>query len=58
MRVFLGGSKNFLVTLSVMCRECMYSMRVHISLTIAFVRLQVSGLYVLRSCRFVWILMR
>ena len=34
MRVFLGGSKNSAVALSVMCWECIYSMIVHVSLTI------------------------
>ena len=58
MRVFLGGSKNSFVALSIMCLECIYSMRVHVSLTIALVGLKVSGLYVLRSCRCVWILVR
>ena len=38
--------------------QCIYSMRVHVSLTIALVGLQVSGLYVLWSCRCVWILAR
>ena len=44
--------------MSSMCWECTYSMRVHVSLTIALVGLQVSGLYVLRSCRCVWSLLR
>ena len=51
MRVFLGVSKNSMVPLSIMCWECIYSMRVHASLAIAFVRLWLSGLYVLWSCR-------
>ena len=51
MRVLLGGSKNSMV-------ECIYSMRVHESLAIALVELWVSGLYVLWSCRCVWILVR
>ena len=29
MRVLLGGSKCYLVALSIMCWECIYSMRVH-----------------------------
>ena len=33
VRVFLGGSKNSLVALSIMCWEGIYSMRVHVSLT-------------------------
>ena len=40
-----------MVALSTMCWECIYSMRVHASLNIALVGLQVSGLYALRSCR-------
>ena len=52
VRVFLGGSKNSQMALSIMCLECIYSMIVHV------VGLQVSGLYVLRSCRQVWILAR
>ena len=35
MQVFLGGSENELVALSIMCWECTYSMRVHVLLTIA-----------------------
>ena len=40
------------MALSIMCLECIYSMIVHV------VGLQVSGLYVLRSCSQVWILAR
>ena len=38
-RVFLKGSKNSLVALSIMCWEYTDSMRVHVSLTIALVGL-------------------
>ena len=55
---FLGGCKNSKVTLSIMCWECIYSMRVHASLAIALVGLCVSGLYILWSCKSVWILVR
>ena len=58
LQVFLGGSKNSLTTLSIMCLEYIYSMRVHVSFTIALVGLQVSGLYVFWSSRRVWILVR
>ena len=58
MQVFLGDSKNSLVALLIMCLECIYSMRVHAPLVIALVGLCVSGLYVLWSCRYVWILVR
>ena len=58
VRVFLGSSKNSLVALSIMCWKCIYYMRVHLSLIIAHVGLQLSGLYLLRSCRCVWILVR
>ena len=51
MGIFVGGSKNSMVAFSVMCWECIYSMRVHASLAIALVELWVSGLYVLWSCR-------
>ena len=47
MQVFLEGSKNYLVALSIMCWECISSIRVHVSLTIALVGLLESGLYVL-----------
>ena len=35
MRVFSGGSKNSLVALSIMRWECIYSMRVNVSLITA-----------------------
>ena len=56
--IFLGGSKISLVALPIMCWECIYSMKVHVSLTIALAGLQVSGLYVLQSCRCMWSLVR
>ena len=58
MRVFLEGSKNSMVAFSLMCSECIYCMRVWASLAIALVGLWMSVLYVLWSCRFVWILER
>ena len=58
LQVFLGDSKNSLATLSIMCLEYIYSMRVHVSFTIALVGLQVSGLFVFWSSRRVWILVR
>ena len=36
MRVFLGGSKNSLVALSIMCWECIYSMRLESGCIIAY----------------------
>ena len=57
-QVFLGGNKNPLLTLSIICWQCIYFMIVHVSLTVALGGLQVSGLYVFLSCRCVWILVR
>ena len=36
VRVFIGSSKSSLAALSIICLECMHSMRLHVLLTIAF----------------------
>ena len=41
-----------------MCWECIHSMREHASLAITLVGLCMSSLYVLWSCKSVWILVR